>query len=115
MDQIVKDKKEQQKVENIIGIYITGSMMKNYASCVQEIYSGPNKHGKYVSNKMKELVLASDKALKPIQKFLKETQGEEAVDEMLILYHEVIDNIFELDEFQINRIKQLIKKIKDGR
>lgn len=112
---IYKDKKEKQKIENVMGIYVTGTMLRNYADCVGKIYDTPDKHGRYMYNKMTDLVKSTDKALMPIKKFLRENGGEGPVDDMVVLYHETIDQIFELDEFQINRIKQLIKKIKDGR
>ena len=115
LDGICTDKKEQEQIENVFGIYVTGNMMKNYASCIKSDYSGPDKKSRYMYNKMNELISNSDKALKPIHKFLVDTQTDEHVEKMLILFHEVIDQIFEMDEYNINRVKQLIKKIKDGR
>lgn len=109
---IYRDKKEQHKIENIMGIYITGQMMKNYASCLSKIYDGPDKNSRYVNNKMRELIKNADKALQPIQKFLKQTEGEEAVDDMLILYHDVIDHIYGMNEQDIKRIMGLINKMK---
>lgn len=109
---IYRDKQEQIKIENIMGIYITGQMMKNYASCIQKIYDGSDKHSRYVNNKMKDLIKSADKALQPIQNFLKKTNGEDPVEEMLIMYHEVIDNVFGMTEQDIKRLKGLINKMK---
>jgi|GEM_PF-6263610 len=104
--------KEQTYLEMMIGCYVTGKMHQNYIQSVIKPHKAAKREGKYLHNKLDQAFQAIAKELTPLELYLKNIGGLEAMEDSIMQYHELTDEIYGLDSKGLKRVKNLITKIK---
>lgn len=86
-------KKETEYLQNTIGTYCHLRMAINHISCIKGSHITLSKHDKYMQNKMNKLEKEVQATIRPIEKYLTDVGTIDAVEEMILQMHSLIDPI----------------------
>lgn len=107
-----EERKKSIYSENLMGIYVIGTMLNNYIASVIKHKSETSKNERYTQNKLEETSKSVEKLLRPTVKFLKSVGALEPMERDILKYHDIVDEVFWMDEKDIKRISGLITKLK---
>lgn len=106
------ERKKSIYSENLMGVYVIGTMLQNYIASVIKHKKETSKTERYTQNKLEETSKSVEKLLRPTVKFLKSVGALETMERDILKYHDIVDEVFWMDEKDIKRIAGLIGKLK---
>lgn len=101
--------------ENLMGVYVLSTMLKNYIAVTIKQKAETAGVERYAHNKMDKADEAISKMIAPTIKFLKEVGALDKMEDDILKYHDVIDEVFGMDEGEIKRMVGMIERIKKDR
>lgn len=107
-----EDKRKSIYHENLMGVYVVGTMLQNYILAAIKDKSQTDGPERYTHNKMSNAMQSVEKMLSPTVRFLQSVGANEAMENDIVEYHSIIDDVFWMDVKDLKRIRQLLKKIK---
>ena len=109
------NREESIYLENLIGVYVTGTMFQNYIRASIKQRKATPKNEKYLQNKLEDAHNSSVKLLAPIVRFLQESGVYQDLENDIQKFHDIVDDVYGMNEVELKRLKNLIAKIKRER
>lgn len=113
----MQEKNYSTMYENAIAVFTMSEMLINYMECsIADMQKVDDKKYKYAIKKMHDAIKSLKKVTEPTNKTIKKN-GEymQFLDEAIVPWHEILDNVFSLKPDEMIRIKNLLTKIKRER
>lgn len=88
---------KNNELYNLLGTYVTGTMMLNHISCVK-LSMGASKRERHIANKMRAVEREVKSLIMPIELYLKAEGATDDVDSMIAKFHDLIDPIITPEE-----------------
>lgn len=98
-----------------MGVYVLSQMVRNYIAVTIKQKHETQGVERYTHNKMTEADKSIEKMIAPTVKFLKEVGALDKMEDDILKYHDVIDEVFGMDESEIKRMVGMIERIKKDR